>query len=64
LTSYKRLSWSQIDGEAAHLVGVAGTCCILGALGLLRIRVLLRDGLGDSLREALIIMLTALSWYK
>jgi hypothetical protein len=34
LTSYKRLSWSQIDGEAAHLVGVAG-----GALGDLLIRV-------------------------
>jgi hypothetical protein len=59
LTLYKRLSWSQIEGEAAHLVGVAESC-MFGVLGDLLIRLLLRGvniGLG-SLSDALIMTLT------
>jgi hypothetical protein len=63
LTSYKRLSRSQIDGETAHLGGAADICCMLGALGDLLIRVLRRVdvGLEDSLSDALMMMLTVSS---
>jgi hypothetical protein len=65
---YKRSSRSQRDGEVARLGRVAGTCCILGALGDLLSRVLLwgvdaglGESLGEFLSDALIMMLTTLS---
>lgn len=63
VTLYKRSSRSQRDGEVARLGGVAGTCCMFGALGDLLSRVLLGGadtGLGESLSDALIMMLITL----
>jgi hypothetical protein len=60
----KRSSRSQRDGDATRRGGVAETCCMLGALGDLVIRVLLDGvdaGLGESLSDALITMLTTVS---